>query len=160
MLLLGALFALFLTGFWLYCLTDAVLTPVSEYRIMPKLAWIVIITLTFAPGAVAWLLLRRPVASPDPQRSGAPAETTRGGDMPDLEDGHLLMDADYPGDPADPRELRAADAEAALLRHPAGRSRASGFPARSLPTGPDDDPDFLRTLDWAINLNRRPGEDA
>jgi hypothetical protein len=159
MLLLGALFALFLTGFWLYCLTDAVLTPVSEYRIMPKLAWIVIITLTFAPGAVAWLLLRRPVRSPNPQRSGARAETAHD-DMPDLEDGSLLLDVDYPGDPTDPRELRAADAEAALQRHPAGRSRTSGFPARPLPKGPDDDPDFLRTLDWAIHLNRKPGKDA
>jgi hypothetical protein len=160
MLLLGALFALFLTGFWLYCLTDAVLTPDSEYRIMPKLAWIVIITLTYAPGAIAWLLLRRPVRNPSAQRSGAGAETAYGGDMPDLEDGNFPLEVDYPGDPADPRELRAADAEAALLRHPAGRSRMSGVPARPQPKGPDDDPDFLRTLDWAIHLNRRPGEDA
>ena len=32
MLLSGALFALFMMGFWLYCLTDAILTPASECR--------------------------------------------------------------------------------------------------------------------------------
>ena len=35
MLLAGALFALFMMGFWLYCLTDAVLTPPGECRGMP-----------------------------------------------------------------------------------------------------------------------------
>jgi hypothetical protein len=159
MLLLGALFALFLTGFWLYCLTDAVLTPVSEYRIMPKLAWIAVITLTFAPGAVAWLLFRRPVQALDPQRSDARIETGPGSDRLDLADEDFL-DVDYPGDAADPSELRAADAEAALLRHPAGRSRMGGAPMRPFPKGPDDDPDFLRTLDWAIHLNRNPRDDA
>ncbi len=32
MLLAGALFALFMTGFWLYCLTDAIVTPAAECR--------------------------------------------------------------------------------------------------------------------------------
>ena len=50
MLLSGALFALFMTGFWLYCLTDAILTPASECRGMPKPAWIVVITVTFIGG--------------------------------------------------------------------------------------------------------------
>ncbi len=53
MLLSGALFALFMTGFWLYCLTDAILTPASECRGMPKRAWIAIIVLTFIGGAIA-----------------------------------------------------------------------------------------------------------
>ena len=47
MLLSGALLALFMMGFWLYCLTDAILTPASEFRGMPKPAWIAVITLTF-----------------------------------------------------------------------------------------------------------------
>ena len=36
MLLAGALSALFMAGFWLYCLTDAILTPASECRGLPK----------------------------------------------------------------------------------------------------------------------------
>ena len=51
MLLSGALFTLFMTGFWLYCLTDAILTPASECRGMSKPAWIVVITVTFIGGA-------------------------------------------------------------------------------------------------------------
>ena len=47
MLLSGALFALFMTGFWLYCLTDAILTPAAECRGVSKPTWIVIISLTF-----------------------------------------------------------------------------------------------------------------
>ena len=63
MLLSGALFALFMTGFWLYCLTDAILTPASECRGMSKPAWIVVIIVTFIGGAVAWLIVRQPVRS-------------------------------------------------------------------------------------------------
>ena len=63
MLLSGALFALFMMGFWLYCLTDAILTPASECRGLPKPAWIVIITVTFIGGAIAWLIVRQPVRS-------------------------------------------------------------------------------------------------
>ena len=63
MLLSGALFALFMTGFWLYCLTDAILTPASECRGMSKPAWIVVITVTFIGGAIAWLIVRQPARS-------------------------------------------------------------------------------------------------
>src|ERR1700730_5390477 len=52
MLLAGALFALFMMGFWLYCLTDAILTPPGECRGMPKPAWIAVITLTCIGGPV------------------------------------------------------------------------------------------------------------
>lgn len=38
-------------------------------------------------------------------------------------------------------------AEASLARHPAGRYRQAPLPA---PKGPDDDPEFLRTLDRII----------
>ena len=58
MLLSGTLFALFMTGFWLYCLTDAILTPAAECRALPKPAWIVLITMTFIGGAIAWLIAR------------------------------------------------------------------------------------------------------
>jgi hypothetical protein len=50
------------------------------------------------------------------------------------------------------------EAEAAIRRHPAGRSRfeatGSGWsdaaPAAPRPTGPDDDPEFIRALERLI----------
>ena len=50
MLLLGALFALFGAGFWLYCLTDVALTPGRECRALPKTAWIVLSRPRSSPG--------------------------------------------------------------------------------------------------------------
>jgi hypothetical protein len=59
MLLSGVLFVLFLAGCWLYCLTDAALTPAVEYRGLSKSTWICIISATFVAGALAWLIARR-----------------------------------------------------------------------------------------------------
>ena len=58
MMLTGVLFVLFLGGCWLYCLTDAALTPSFVYRGLPKAAWVGIIAATFIIGALAWLLAR------------------------------------------------------------------------------------------------------
>ena len=60
MVLACALLALFVTGFWLYCLTDAILTPGPECRGLSKPAWIAVIAVTFLGGAFAWLIVRRP----------------------------------------------------------------------------------------------------
>jgi hypothetical protein len=60
MLLSGALLTLFVTGFWLYCLTDALLTPALECRGLSKPAWIAVIAVTFIVGGLAWLIARRP----------------------------------------------------------------------------------------------------
>ena len=130
MLLSGALFALFMMGFWLYCLTDAILTPSDECRGMPKAAWIAVITLTFIGGAVAWLIVREPLCSP----------------------ASSLAPASHPDDPGDRyfRRDRWTDADDAVARHPAGRART---PATTASTGPDDDPEFLRELAERI---RRP----
>ena len=130
MLLSGALLALFMMGFWLYCLTDAILTPASEFRGMPKAAWIAVITLTFIGGAVAWLIVREPLRSP----ASSP-------------------DPDDPGARSVRRE-RWTDADDAVARHPAGRARTS---ATTVPTGPDDDPEFLRALGRAIRGNSQAG---
>src|SRR6266700_1185106 len=59
------------------------------------------------------------------------------------------------------------DEQAALRRHPAGRSRAeraghggppheAALPSRPHPTGPDDDPDFINALERLI---RGDGDD-
>jgi hypothetical protein len=58
MMLTGVLFVLFLGGCWLYCLTDAALTPAVAYRGLPKAAWVSLIAITFILGAVAWLAVR------------------------------------------------------------------------------------------------------
>src|ERR1035438_7929173 len=125
MLLSGALFALFMTGFWLYCLTDAILTPAPECRGLPKSAWIVIITVTFIGGAVAWLIVRQP-AHGSSSRPLTP--TTR-------------RDPGSPDDDSSFRSERWTDADDAVVRHPAGRGRLSAA-ALAAPKGPDDDIDF------------------
>ena len=60
MLLLGALFALFAGGFWLYCLVDVALTPSDECPRLPKAAWVAVVAGTFVIGAAVWLAVRRP----------------------------------------------------------------------------------------------------
>ena len=132
MLLSGALLALFMMGFWLYCLTDAILTPAAGCRGMPKPAWIVVITLTFIGGAVAWLIVREPLRSPAASLASAPRLDDAGGR-------HF-------------RSRRWTDADDAVARHPAGRAR----PSTAL-RGPDDDPEFLRALDRAIRGNSQAG---
>jgi|SRR5260370_586119 len=135
MLLSGALFALFMTGFWLYCLTDAMLTPSSECRGMPKPAWIAVITVTFIGGAIAWLIVRPPVRSSyallAPMSHRDPASSH--------DEGYL-------------RGERWTDADYAVARHPAGRARFTDD-TRTEPKGPDDDLEFLRALDRAIRDN-------
>jgi hypothetical protein len=134
MLLSGALFALFMMGFWLYCLTDAILTPASAFRGLPKPAWIAVIALTFIGGAVAWLIVREPLSSPASPLASAP----------------------HPDDPGGRyfRRERWTDADDAVARHPAGRARTS---ASMMPAGPDDNPEFLRALDRAIRGNSQVG---
>src|ERR1700730_7208952 len=147
MLLSGALFALLMTGFWLYCLTDAILTPAAEFRGMPKPAWIVIITVTFIGGAIAWLIVRQSVHSSSASLAPMPGS-----------------DPDSPNEPDEPDDLgddyfragRWTDADDAVARHPAGRARVADT-GRAGPKGPDDDPEFLRALDRAVPGNSQAG---
>jgi Phospholipase_D-nuclease N-terminal len=143
MLLSGALFALFMTGFWLYCLTDAILTPAAECRGLPKPAWIVLITVTFIGGAIAWLIVRQPVRGPS-SRPFAPIS---------------LRELDDPDDDSRLTSERWTAADDAVARHPAGRARVTDA-TRAVPKGPDDDPDFLRALDRAIRGNSQAGEEV
>ncbi len=143
MLLFGALLALFMTGFWLYCLTDAILTPASECRGMSKSAWIVVITMTFIGGAIAWLIVRQPVRSSSALLTPMPC-----------------LGQDEPDDPGDDfRTGRWTDADEAVARHPAGRARVADA-GQGTPKGPDDDPEFLRALDRVIRGNSQAGEEV
>ncbi len=137
MLLSGTLFALFMMGFWLYCLTDAIVTPAAECRGMSKPAWIAVITLTFIGGAIAWLIVREPARGPS------------------------VPPGPHPGDPGDNhfRTGRWTAADDAVARHPAGRARAADA-GRAAPKGPDDDPEFLRALARAIRGNSQAGEEV
>jgi hypothetical protein len=143
MLLSGALFALFMTGFWLYCLTDAILTPAAECRGLPKAAWVGIITVTFIGGAIAWLIVRQPLRSSSPLPLTPPSP----------------WDPESPDDEDSFRIERWTDADDAVARHPAGRARGTGS-ARTTPKGPDDDLDFLRALDRVIRGNSQAGEEV
>jgi hypothetical protein len=142
MLLSGTLFALFMTGFWLYCLTDAILTPAADCRALPKPAWIVLITVTFIGGAIAWLIVRQPVRGPS-AKPVAPG---------------LAWELDDSDDDSDLVTERWTAADDAVARHPAGRARVADG-TRAIPKGPDDDPDFLRALDRAIRGNSQAGEE-
>ena len=119
MFLSGVLFVLFLAGCWVYCLTDAALTPAAEFPGMRKPVWLTAIALTFIVGAIAWLIARK---------------MWRAGYWPRTSAAH-------------PGLYRAADAllaAEALARHPATRSKNTS--ERAVPVGPDDDHEFLREL--------------
>ena len=134
MLLSGALLALFMTGFWLYCLTDAILTPAPDCRGLSKQGWVAVIAVTFIAGTLAWLVIRRPVS--DSPRVAAPA---------------LRWDQDVSYAAGDVENQVWTDADDAAARHPAGRGKVTDHP--SAPKGPDDDPAFLRALGQAIRRN-------
>jgi len=122
MLLSEVLFALFLAGFWLYCLSDAALTPaVPGWH---KRAWVAFIAATFIIGAIVWVIARRRGRSRHWPRSAA---------------GHpAFRDPDWP------------PMAAAIARHPATRSVQAEQPVWTAPKGPDDDPEFLSHLDRLI----------
>ena len=143
MLLSGALFALFMMGFWLYCLTDAILTPAPECRGLPKPAWVVVIAVTFIGGAIAWLIVRPPVRSP----AAGPLPPAPSWDPDSFDEGAGFLTERWTAE------------DDAVARHPAGRARTTGA-AHAAPKGPDDDPAFLRALDRVIRGNFQAGEEV
>jgi hypothetical protein len=122
MLLSGVLFVLFLAGCWLYCLTDAILTPAEAFPGWRKRTWIAVIAATVIAGAIAWLIARRNWRA----RPWSPAAA---GNLMiiDRSGARVLW---YPHPPTS--------------RHPAGSGR-------NVPRGPDDDPEFLRQLAQRIH---------
>jgi hypothetical protein len=131
MLLSEVLFVLFLAGFWLYCLTDAVLTPAVPG--WPKRAWVAFIATTFIIGAIAWVIARRRARARYWRRAASSRLAFRDADWPPL----------------------APAAAAAIARHPATRSVQGERPAWVVPKGPDDDPEFLSHLDRLIRGEQR-----
>jgi hypothetical protein len=134
MVLSGALLALFMTGFWLYCLTDAILTPAADCRGLRKQGWVALIAVTFIAGAFAWLIVRRPVR--DSARVPAPRWD------PDGSEGE---------DEGAAGSLTWTAADDAVARHPAGRGKAAD--PYTVPKGPDDDREFLAVIEQAIRRN-------
>jgi len=137
MFLSGVLFVLFLAGCWLYCLTDAALTPAAEFAGLRKRGWIAIIAVTFIVGAVAWHLTRT---------------RRRARRWPRTLAGHVTMGNYYGSGLYHGRPMTAA--EAAVARHPASQAKRAEGPVRAVPAGPDDDPEFLRQLAERIRRER------
>ncbi len=94
MLLLGALFVFFISGFWVYCLVDVALTPSSEFRRLPKWAWIAFVAVTFVIGAAIWLAVRRPARPTAAPRPPAPGGT----DDPNWDGSHPGNERPRPSD--------------------------------------------------------------
>jgi hypothetical protein len=134
MFLSGVLFILFLAGCWLYCLTDAALTPAAQFPGLRKPTWIAIITVTFIAGAVAWQLSR---------------SRRRARGWPQSLASHLMLGHDA-GTGAGWYQDRPLTAAEALARHPASQARRADGPVRDVPIGPDDDPEFLLKLSERI----------
>ena len=152
MLLSGVLFVLFLAGCWLYCLTDAAVTPAEAFPGWRKRTWIIVIAVTLIAGAIAWMIARRNWRSSHWSSTDAAnliIIDRRGAD--------ILWYPHPPTEPAGPTDPTESAADAALSRHPAGRSRPDGpgggrgRAGGTIPRGPDDDPEFLRQLAQRIH---------
>ena len=153
MLLSGVLFVLFLDGCWLYCLADAALTPAEEYRGLSKVTWLFIIVATFIVGAIAWLIARRswPARSWAASQGTRPASPTSSDTDPAWFANWMAFDG-TDGTGTDGTGADGAGAtDAAVARHPAGRSKKAAQEGWIAPKGPDDDVEFLRLLDRRIH---------
>jgi hypothetical protein len=137
MLLSGVLFVLFLAGCWLYCLTDAALTPAEEFPGWQKRTWVAVIAVTLIAGAIAWRIARR---------------NWRAAQWPPPATHVMVIDRDNSNVVWLSPWLTESAGDAAPSRHPAGRSMMrdgrSGWVA---PKGPDDDPEVLRELAQRIH---------
>ena len=146
MFLSAVLFVLFVAGCWLYCLTDAALTPAAEFRGLRKSVWITVIAVTFILGSIAWVIARKSWRVRRRPSTPAAHPAAAEFDVPDVR-----WDPSYPA--TAPDGFLAAEA---LARHPA--SQPNSKPERAGPIGPDDDPEFLRMLDRLISGSSDSGE--
>ncbi|MDQ6850938.1 MAG: PLD nuclease N-terminal domain-containing protein [Actinomycetota bacterium] len=70
MLLFDGFLGLVVTGAWIFCFIDVLLTPEAQCRNLPKLAWVFIVLLLPLFGTISWLVAGRPWG-----RASAPAST-------------------------------------------------------------------------------------
>jgi len=153
MLLSGVLFVLFLDGCWLYCLADAALTPAEEFPGLSKITWLCIIVATFIVGAIAWLIARRswPARSWAASQGTRPASPTSSDTDPAWFANWMAFDGtDGTGTDGTGTDGTGAT-DAAVARHPAGRSKKAAQEGWIAPKGPDDDVEFMRLLDRRIH---------
>ena len=85
----GGILFLAALAVWLYAVLDAISSDRTQVRALPKGLWVAIVLLTFAVGAVAWLVYGRPRASGTRRptlgssgRTAWPARPGRNGDAP------------------------------------------------------------------------------
>lgn len=134
---LGGLTGLLITGLWVFCVLDAVTTPESEVRNLPKIGWIVIVLLFPLLGSLAWLIAGRPQARATADlpykgnRGRAPWPATHTAGFPEYER---------------PRELSGPDDDPEFL----GRLR------REKAQSDKEHEDMLRR--WEADLRRREQE--
>ena len=153
MLLSGVLFVLFLDGCWLYCLADAALTPAEEFPGLSKITWLCIIVATFIVGAIAWLIARRSWRA----KSWAASQGTRttSPTSSDTDPAWFANWMAFDGTDGTGTDGTGADGagatDAAVARHPAGRSKKAAREGWIAPQGPDDDVEFMRLLDRRIH---------
>jgi hypothetical protein len=74
---IGGLLTLVLLGVWLFAVIDVLVSDKGEVRNLPKWAWLVVVVLFMALGAILWFLLGRPSrlfsgARIDPTRTFGP----------------------------------------------------------------------------------------
>jgi hypothetical protein len=125
-----ALIVLFSVGFVLPCMLDVTTTPDSEFTVLSKGMWLMVVGAFWIFGAGAWLFIGRPQRLGMPHRSGR-----HDGGL-----GHAQA------------VLRHPATQAA-----AGYGELGTWPADTggmMPVGPDDDEDFLEELDRRIRENR------
>jgi hypothetical protein len=134
MFLSAVLFVLFLAGCWLYCLTDAALTPAAEFPGLRKPVWVTAIAVTFILGAIAWGIARKSWRARHRRATPAARPGLTGFDAHNVE-----WNPRYPATPVD------------------GQLTAEAL-ARTGPIGPDDDPEFLQMLGRLISGTSDSGE--
>jgi hypothetical protein len=126
-----ALIILFSVGFVLPCMLDVMMTPDSEFTILSKRTWLLVVGAFSVLGAAAWLLAGRPRRATHRRRHPA-----HGGIGP-------------------AQALLRHPATQAAGGYADVRWLADMGPGR--PVGPDDDPDFLLELDRRIREIREEG---
>ena len=62
-LLGGGLIGILAVALWAYCIFDVISTEEALMRNMPKVMWLIVVILLPTVGAVAWLLLGRPIGA-------------------------------------------------------------------------------------------------